>query len=404
MTNELGPNAQEDSSPKGDGLFSDLLVLDVGTWIAGPVATTMLADYGARVIKVEVPGPGDEYRWLASMPHMPDSDHNYTWQMDARNKESLTLNLKTEKGQAILRSLVARCDVYVTNQPFPVRRRFSTSYEDLQPLNPSMIYASLSAYGEAGPDKDMEGFDLVAYWSRTGLMDQVRAVGADPAQSVPGMGDHPTAVTLYASIVTALLKRERTGEGSHVHTSLLANGLWAASCLAAASFVGSDIPPAAVTPHRTLYPSADGRHVQITMIRTPELFFKLLTLLGLETIAHNLETTAPEVIEAALRDVFRGRPAHEWMALAADNDIPLMLVSRLDDLPSDPQVQAAQLLRPSPDPSVPPVIDHPVNVDGLSREPVTRAPDVGEHSEQILQELGFTESDIDALRHDGVIS
>lgn len=399
MTKEPGSDADQ-----SEGLFSDLLVLDVGTWIAGPVATTMLADYGARVIKIEMPGPGDEYRWLASMPHMPDSEHNYTWLMDGRNKESLTLNLKSEKGQAILRSLVERCDVYVTNQPFPVRRRFSTSYEDLQPLNPAMIYASLSAYGEDGPDKDMEGFDLVAYWSRTGLMDQVRAVGADPAQSVPGMGDHPTAVTLYASIVTALLKRERTGEGSHVHTSLLANGLWAASCLAAATFAGSEVLPASVTPHRTLYPTADGRHVQITMIRTPELFVRLLLMLGLESLAVSLESAAPEVIEKALRGVFSRRPSPEWMAMAEANDIPLMLVSRLADLPNDPQVQAAELLRPSTDPTSPPIIDHPVNVDGLARKPITRAPDVGEQSEQILKELGFVAADINALRDEGVIS
>lgn len=401
MSNARGQKAPQRNSK---GLFSDLLVLDVGTWIAGPVATTMLADYGARVIKIEMPGPGDEYRWLASMPHMPDSEHNYTWQMDGRNKESLALNLKTDQGQAILRKLVERCDVYVTNQPFPVRRRFSTRYEDLQPLNPGMVYASLSAYGEEGPDRDMEGFDLVAYWSRTGLMDQVRAVNADPAQSVPGMGDHPTAVTLYASIVTALLKRERTGEGSHVHTSLLANGLWAASCLAAATFAGSDIQPARVTPHRTLYPSADGRHMQITMIRTPELFVRLLLMLGLENLAASLDAHAPEVIEQALRDVFVQRAADEWMALAEANGLPLMLVSRLADLPNDPQVQAAELLRPSADPGSPPIIDHPVNVDGLAREPVVRAPDVGEQSDEILQELGFSAEQVDVLRSEGVIS
>ncbi len=404
MTEALTPDSRNQEASPRDGLFSDLLVLDVGTWIAGPVATTMLADYGARVIKVEMPGPGDEYRWLASMPHMPDSEHNYTWLMDGRNKESLTLNLKTEKGQAVLRQLVERCDIYVTNQPFPVRRRFSTSYEDLQPLNPRMIYASLSAYGEDGPDKDMEGFDLVAYWSRTGLMDQVRAFGADPAQSVPGMGDHPTAVTLYASIVTALLKRERTGEGSHVHTSLLANGLWAASCLAAATFAGSEIQPASITPHRTLYPSADGRHVQITMIRTPELFVRLLLMLGLNDVATRLEELAPEAIEQALRAVFIQRTSSEWMALAENNGIPLMLVSRLADLPNDPQVKAAELLRPSPDPASPPIIDHPVNVDGLARMPVTRAPDVGEQSEMILQELGFDDEEIETMRGDGIIS
>ncbi|MEX2327014.1 MAG: CoA transferase, partial [Pseudomonadales bacterium] len=168
-------------------LFSGLKVLDVGTWIAGPVAATILADFGADVIKVEMPGPGDQYRILSGTPGTPDADSNYKWQMDARNKRSLSLNLKTEEGMSILRQLVAECDVYITNHPLPMRRQLGLNYEDLKPLNEKMIYASLTAYGEEGPDRDKEGFDLVAYWGRTGLMDLVRDAGAPPAQALPGM-------------------------------------------------------------------------------------------------------------------------------------------------------------------------------------------------------------------------
>jgi crotonobetainyl-CoA:carnitine CoA-transferase CaiB-like acyl-CoA transferase len=188
-------------------LFAGLKVLDVGSWIAGPVAATMLADFGADVIKIEMPGVGDQYRQLSAAANTPVADSNYMWQMDGRNKRSLALNLKTEAGMTILHQLIAECDVYITNHPLPMRRALQLNYEDLKPLNPSMIYASLTAYGETGPDKDMEGFDLVAYWARTGLMDLVRAPGAAPTQALPGMGDHPSAVSLYAGIVTALLKR-----------------------------------------------------------------------------------------------------------------------------------------------------------------------------------------------------
>src|SRR5262249_42240934 len=152
-------------------IFEGLKVVDVASWIAGPVAATMLADYGADVIKVEMPVVGDGYRALAAMPGMPQSPVNYTWMMDARNKRSLTLNLKAARGREILARLVAECDVYVTNQPMGMRRKLGLTYADLQPLNPRMIYASLTAYGEQGPDCDREGFDLVAYWARTGLMD-----------------------------------------------------------------------------------------------------------------------------------------------------------------------------------------------------------------------------------------
>ena len=156
------------------------------------------------------------------MPGSPDADTNYTWHMDNRNKRSISLNLKSEEGRKILRQMVSECDVYVTNLPQPMRRQWQLTYDDLAAVNPSMIYASLTAYGEKGPERDREGFDLVAYWSRSGLMDLVHAPGAPPGPALPGMGDHPTAVTLYAGIVTALLKRAQTGQGSHVHTSLMA--------------------------------------------------------------------------------------------------------------------------------------------------------------------------------------
>ena len=212
-----------------DYLFSELKVLDVGTWIAGPVAGTILADFGAQVIKVEMPGVGDAYRGLSALPAFPNADENYMWQMDARNKRSLTLNLKTSEGLEILQQLIRDCDVYITNQPLPMRRALGLNYEDILPLNERMIYSSLTAYGEKGPEKYRKAFDQLAYWARSGLMELMRQPGAMPTQGIPGMGDHPTAVSIYAGIVTALLHRERTGEGSMVSTSLLANGLWSAA-------------------------------------------------------------------------------------------------------------------------------------------------------------------------------
>ena len=385
------------------GLFSDLLVLDMGTWIAAPVATTILADYGARVIKIEMPGTGDDYRWLTTLPGMPQADVNYTWLMDGRNKESITLNLKTDEGQRILHSLVEHCDVLVTNQPMPVRERFKTRYEDLKHLNPAMIYASLTAYGESGPDRDLEGFDLVAYWARTGLMDRVRAVGAEPAGAVPGMGDHPSAITLYSAIVTALLRRERTGKGSHVHTSLLANGVWAASCLAQAGWAGASWPEPGSVAHRTLYEAADGRFLQITMIRAPEKIATLLQLLGVEDLIPRFADVTPAEFNERLSAAFKLRSSDAWLAAAAEANLPLSRISRFDELPDDPQVQAAGVLREAPAGTAMPVIDHPINVDGLPREPVQRAPDVGEHTRAVLTELGYSDADIRRLADATVI-
>ena len=219
--------------------------------------------------------------------------------MDARNKRSLTLNLKSARRQGAPARARRPCsDVYVTNQPLADAARLGLTYEDLKAHQSALVYASLTAYGEHGPERDREGFDLVAYWSRTGMMDLVRAPDAEPSQSLPGMGDHPTAVAMYASIVTALLHRTRTGEGSHVHTSLMANGLWSASCVAQARFVDADFTPsrtlARASAMRALYRTSDDRWLQFTMIRTPEEVSRWLATLGLAHIVDDPRFSTPE--------------------------------------------------------------------------------------------------------------
>jgi crotonobetainyl-CoA:carnitine CoA-transferase CaiB-like acyl-CoA transferase len=393
-------------------LLEGLKVLDVGTWIAAPTAANMLADLGASVVKIEQPEVGDVYRSYYQMVVSPESEINYTWALDARNKRSLTLNLKTDEGRGILERLVQDCDVYITNQPLPMRRALRLTYDDLQPLNDRMIYASLTAYGEKGPESDKEGFDLVAYWSRSGLMNQMRHKGAEPFQAMAGMGDHPTGVALYASIVTALLKRERTGKGANVHTSLLANGLWSASCFAQAAWANADfstIPGQRLT--TALYETRDGRWLQFSMVRTEEAFDAMLMALdrpdwladarfaSLETrLAHAEELTA------MIREVIRERTAAEWLAAFQEIDVPVALVAEFQDLPEDPQVLANDMaVVPVDDVGMARVIRDPINVDGVGRVGVTRAPGLGEHTREILEELGYAQADIDRLRERGVV-
>jgi len=398
-----------------DLLFAGLKVLDVGTWIAAPVATTMLADYGADVIKVELPDIGDAYRIYSSSPSTPMSDQNYCWLMDARNKRSLSLNLKTDEGMAILHRLIRDCDIYVTNQPLALRRKLALNYADIAALNPRMIYASLTAYGEEGPERDREGFDLVAYWSRSGLMDLVREVGAPPSSALPGQGDHPTAVTMYANIVTALLKRERTGKGSHVHTSLLANGLWSVSCVGQARLLNADFTPfkhpMRAGFQRSMYLTADDRHLQFSMVRTADEFdtcmivLEAYELLGEERFSSPEERFAhgAEFIEA-LRPFVRQKTAAEWMALFRAANVPVALVARLDDLPTDPQILANNMLLDAPAGfGGGPIIDNPLNIDGLARVPLRAPPTLGQHTREILASIGYAEADIDRLARQGVV-
>src|SRR5215469_8192762 len=208
-----------------DNLFSDLLVIDCASFIAGPAAATVMSDFGARVIKIEPPGIGDSYRNLFRLRGTPD-DLDYFWTMDNRNKESLAIDLKRPAARAVLEKLVRRADVFITNFPFPVRERLQLRAEDLTHLNKRLIYASLSPYGEHGPERDRTGFDTTAWWARSGLMDMVRATGdLEPAFSMPGMGDHPTAMAMYAAIVTAPYPPEPTRRGREVTTPPMANGL-----------------------------------------------------------------------------------------------------------------------------------------------------------------------------------
>jgi crotonobetainyl-CoA:carnitine CoA-transferase CaiB-like acyl-CoA transferase len=187
-----------------DSLFSGLKVLDIASFIAGPAATTVLADFGAQVIKVERPGTGDPYRQDYLRPPNPAWKDNYAWQATNRNKRSLVVDLKNPHATEVLVRLVRWADVLVTNFPPRVRQRLGLRYEDVSPLNPRLIYADITGYGELGPEADKPGFDITAYWARSGLMHFTRAASSPPVAPVAGAGDHATAISLYAGIVSGL--------------------------------------------------------------------------------------------------------------------------------------------------------------------------------------------------------
>jgi crotonobetainyl-CoA:carnitine CoA-transferase CaiB-like acyl-CoA transferase len=399
-----------------DYIFSGLKVLDVGTVVAGPVAATILADFGADVIKIEQPGEGDLLRVLSDIPTTPDADSNYFWQMDGRNKKDLTLNLKTPEGIEILHKLIADCDVYVTNQPFGVRRALKLSYDDIKPLNPSMIYASLSAFGEEGPERDSKGFDLLAYWARSGLMDLVRSPGCKPSQALPGMGDHPTAIALYASIVTALLNKERTGKGAMVHTSLLANGLWSAASIAAGALANGDMDAYRATnqvPAATgyVYATKDNRWLQLTMIRSEGQFLQFLDSIDQLHFIKDERFATPELwyenreqLSALIQNVLINREAAEWLAIFEAKMVPIELVATVDEAVRNEQLIINNMVVAPTDPDidVPFIINHPIKISNLDQVGPKRAPELGEHTDEILQNLGYSHQQILALKDKGV--
>jgi formyl-CoA transferase len=400
-----------------DYLFSGLKVIDCATVIAAPAAAMMLADYGADVIKIEQPGEGDMLRMLGDIPTTPYADSDWFWQLDGRNKRGVALDLKQPAGMEILRKLVAGCDVFITNQPYSVRESLGITYEGLKPLNPGMIYASLTAYGEKGPERQRKGFDQLAYWARSGLMELMREPGTMPTQGLPGMGDHPTGVALYAGIVTALLNRERSGEGSMVETSLLANGLWSAAGIVQGVMADGDMPlyrslnespPAMMRPYETL----DGRWLQFNMIRNEDLQSLLFVALDAPELladprfsSQELMFENRELLGRELQKIIEQNAAKHWLQIFDSYELPVNLVALVEESKNDPQVLQNQMVVAPEDDRIrtPLIVEHPIQISNVPKVGPTCAPALGEHTGEVLADLGYTVEEVTRLRESGII-
>lgn len=397
-------------------LFDGLRVVDAATVIAAPAAAMILADFGADVIKVERPGRGDMLRSLSPVMPPHEAGNGWFWQMDARNKRSLTLDLKTDRGMEAMRRLIEGCDVFITNQPYDSRERMRLTYEDLKSSNPRLIYASLTAYGEHGAERNRKGFDQVAYWARSGLMDLMRERGTVPTQGLPGMGDHPTGVALYAGIVTAILRREQTGEGGKVHTSLLANGLWSVSGIAGAVMAGGDMGNYRTGHVRSammrVYQAADGRWLQLNMVRNDELLARMFAAMDAAHILADERFATPRDMwqnRSELGDAIAGiiatRSSDDWLEVFESFDVPVNRVALVEETATDDQVHAnGMTVAPEDDETdLPRVLTHPINTTNAPPVSPRRAPHLGEHSAEILAELGYDADTIRAMAEDGVI-
>lgn len=394
-------------------LFSDLLVIDCASFIAGPAAATMMSDFGARVVKIEPPGVGDSYRQLMKLPGVPQADRDYYWTLDSRNKESLALDLKHKRARPVFEALVKKADVFITNFPGPIRQKLKLAPEDVMALNPRLIYASLTPYGEDGPEKDRTGYDATAWWARSGLMDSVRSSGAaEPGLSVPGMGDHPTAVALYGAIVTALYKRERSGMGSVVSTSLLANGIWSNACFVQAALCGADMSVRLERGQRSalteIYPCKDGRWFMLVMINQVREWPVLLRAINREDWASDPRFATPverranvTILVEELEKIFITRNWAEWQKAFTDAGVTYGPIAKAADHTTCPQVAANNFLPEFADTPGLRTVDSPIRVSGEVKKQPLMAPDIGQHTRTILAECGLSDVEITQMLTDG---
>jgi formyl-CoA transferase len=395
-------------------VFDGLKVIDCASFIAGPAAATVMSDFGAEVIKIEPPGSGDPYRRRATPPSGPGLKSNPGFVLDGRNKKSLALDLRLPAGQSVLRRLVGDADVFITNYPPPVRRRLGITYDDLASLNERLIYGSFTGYGETGPEADKPGFDATAWWARTGLMHLVRAgEEATPARSLPGMGDHPSAMATYGAIVTALYQRERTGRGGYVGSSLLANGLWANGCSIQAALCGEKVVPQpprerGLNALRVHYRCRDGHWLLLSIAADEWRWDKFKECLEASALydprfetAEGREANARELIRI-LDEVFAAKDLAEWRSILDAAGLIFGIVAKMEDIPDDPQILASEALVPFEDVATM-TVNSPIWIKGQEKVQPRYAPAVGEHSDEVLRAAGYSDTEIGALRGEGVI-
>ena len=397
------------------GPLAGLRVLDISSFIAAPAAAVVLGDWGADVIKVEGPEGDPNRRIMHDSSNYPKSEVNYPWQMDSRNKRSIVLDLKKAEARAALDKLIEKADVLICNFPPPVRDKLKLAYEDARRVNPRLIYASLTGYGETGPDRDRPGFDATAYFARSGLLDAQRYEGGPPGVPGPAQGDRATAMALVSSILMALMHRMKTGEGSWVGTSLLGNGLWSCGVIAQAALVGAYLPhrPPPDRPRSALgniYRTADDRWLQLTIVRTDKMWRPLCEALDHASLADDPRfATEPERrahsadLARIFSDTFAAKPYEHWRQALAQHGITFGVISRPQDVPDDQQAVACGAVVDTDIPEMPRTLSNPIRLSFAEQQVAHPAPALGQHSDEILREAGLSAPQIAELKAIGAV-
>ena len=400
------------------GPLDGIKVVELGIWVAAPAAAAILADWGAEVIKIEEPDSGDPLRGLGATGLMPaDLDSNPAFTLDNRGKKGMAINLRRPGGAKVMRALITRADVFLSNLRTSALQRLGLTYDNLQAINHRLIYASLTGYGVEGPDRDRAAFDYAAFWARAGIMAALGEPDQPPPAQRPGMGDHTTALAISGAIAAALFAREKTGRGQEIRLSLLRTGIW---------FQGTDIqvclqtglftPPTgrrnAPNPLFNQYQTKDGRWLHLIMLQPDRHWPDFCGAIGREelildhrfiTVRERLQNASTLI--AMLDSILATKTLSEWGAIFDRHEIFWGKVQHVGDVVRDGQVRASDAFRKLTLPSGKEIeiVASPADFGDTPADVRAPAPELGQHTEEVLLALGYTWEEIATLKDAGAI-
>ena len=404
-----------------DAPLKGIRVIDWTIWQQGPVATTMLADMGAEVIKIEERDKGDPGRAIFAIggsAATAKSGHNFYFEANNRHKQSLTLNLAKPEAREIVYRLAAKSDVFVQNFRKGVAARLGLGYKDLNAHNPRIIYASSSGYGPTGPDSGEPSFDYLAQ-SRSGIMNIASVATEEPIYLNGGLADQMGAIMLAYGVMTALVARERYGIGQEVNASHLGSMIALQGLnVSSKTILGHEFPRStrddAYNPLWNHYKCADGKWLSLGMLQTDRYWKDFCVALGIPATIDDPRFNSIKVrgknhreLVAILDQVFITKPRDEWMGiLKRGGDFIYTRVNTISDLPDDEQVLANEYIVDYDHPEIgkTKLVGVPVIMSKTPGNARGRAPELGENTEIILTELlGYSWDEVGRLREDEVI-
>lgn len=406
------------SSPPPTGLLDGIRVIDLTRVLAGPYCTMMLGDLGADVIKIERPGRGDDTRhWGPPFTETADGEQGESaYFLSAnRNKRSLTLDLKSNQGQAILKELIRQGDVLVENFRTGTLAKWGLDYEALQALRPGLIYCTITGYGSTGPYKDRAGYDFMVQ-AMGGFMSVTGPKGGNPTRAGIAIADLATGIFACNAILAALFARERTGQGQRIDMALLDSQVALMSYVASNYLVSGERPGRFGNGHPNIVPYQEfqARDQQFAFAcGNDRQWAKFCTAVDHpewitdERFATNSARLANrEQVVAMLNDLFSRRDAADWMALCQEISIPSAPINDMAQVFADPQVQARQtrLNVPHPSAGTVPLVNSPLKIPTAPTQVRTPPPLLGQHTDEILQTLlNYDTAQITNLRRQDVV-